>query len=256
MCIRLCLREARTSRKRPPLARRRARRTDAERSARRRAAGWPGARGRRAAGAGRSPGAERASVPRGLGRGGIADRAPQQHTVAPPRAEPTEQNRSSLHRRPTPPSASRPYSRFLARPIPASLRVASMVDPPLSNQTPTHASRPPCPVAAAPPPAHQHPPGQTRPTFTWHVEEGGSGAKRRTPLPRKAQAGSEGNTRGRGGGLLRSGPKPIERNRWSETQGGKHGLRQARGRFWIRTTVSGQRSRLAGNGQRNMSSSP
>jgi hypothetical protein len=49
---------------------------------------------------------------------------------------------------------------------------------------------PALPVAAAPPPAHQHPPGQTRTTFTWHVEEGGP-AQRAGPPSSKAQAGSE-----------------------------------------------------------------
>ena len=144
-------------------------RTRAERFPRRRpppAGPRAGAPPRR--GAGCSPGAA-ACERHDARRGGIADTAPQQQIVAPPHAEPTERNRSSLHRRPTPPSASRPYSRFLARPIPASLRFASMVHPPISNQTPIHASPP--------------------------------------PLPRCR--------------LLRSGPKPIERNRWSETQGGK-----------------------------------
>src|SRR5215210_4484074 len=60
-----------------------------------------------------------------------------------------------------------------------------MVDPPHLKSDTNPPVTPTLPVAAAPPPAHQHPPGQTRTTFTWHVEEGGSGAKRRTPLPAK-----------------------------------------------------------------------
>jgi hypothetical protein len=46
--------------------------------------------------------------------------------------------------------------------------------------------------------------GWDHPRFTWQAEEGGSGAKQRTPLPRKAQAASQRNTPRRGGGLLRS----------------------------------------------------
>jgi hypothetical protein len=48
------------------------------------------------------------------------------------------------------------------------------------------------------------------------------------PLPPSARAARPGNTGRRGGGLLRSGKKPIERNRWRETQGGKQHCRLAR----------------------------
>src|SRR3954447_20558898 len=96
-----------------------------------------------------------------------------------------------------------------------------MVDPPVSNQTSTHRSHLPLPVAAAPPPAHQHPPGQTQTTFTWHVEEGGSGAKRRTPLPPKPRRGAkETPGAGRRPVALRAEThrtKHIERNTRRET---------------------------------------
>jgi hypothetical protein len=77
-------------------------------------------------------------------------------------------------------------------------------------------------VAAAPSQANQRPAWAGPSRFTWQVEEGESGAKRRTPLPPKAQAGRQGNTRRRGGGLLRSMAKPIgtkqmEGNKWRET---------------------------------------
>jgi hypothetical protein len=84
----------------------------------------------------------------------------------------------------------------------------------------THHNRP-CPVAAAPPPAHQHPPGQTRTTFTWHVEEGGSGAKRRTPLPPKPRReAKERSGAGRRPVALRAEThraKQMERNTRRET---------------------------------------
>jgi hypothetical protein len=124
---------------------------------------------------------------------------PQQHTVAPSREEPTEQNRSSIDRarpRLQPPVPTSDSSPALPRPPSASPRWSTH----RSHNTyqSTHHTRP-GPVAAAPPPAHQHPPGQTRPTFTWHVEEGGP-AQRAGPPFSKAQAGSERSTRGRGGG--------------------------------------------------------
>ena len=50
----------------------------------------------------------------------------------------------------------------------------------------------------------------------WQVEEGGSSAKRWTPLPRKPRRRAK-NGRKAGGGLSRSGPKPLERNRWRGT---------------------------------------
>ena len=55
------------------------------------------------------------------------------------------------------------------------------------------------------------------------LDSRGSGVRRAAAdsTSSKAQAGSQGNTRRRGGGLLRSWKKPIERNRWRETQGGK-----------------------------------
>jgi hypothetical protein len=83
--------------------------------------------------------------------------------------------------------------------------------------------RPPC---HRPAPPHTPPRlGTTPPRSTWRVEEGGSGAKQRTPLPPKAQAGSQRNTPGRGGGVLRSWKKPM-----SETHRGKHRTKQASAR--------------------------
>jgi hypothetical protein len=82
------------------------------------------------------------------------------------------------------------------------------------------------PIAAAPPPALKHPPGLTRPGFTWTVEEGGP-ARSGGPLPPKPRREAK-TGRGRGGALLRSRTKPIERNRSRETHGGKQGHRQRR----------------------------
>ena len=94
------------------------------------------------------------------------------------------------------------------------------------------ASRPPLPVAAAPPPAHQHPPGQTRTTFTWHVEEGGSGAKRRTPLPPKPRREAKNRPgAGRRPVALRGEThrtKQMERNTRRETPQGPRSQSRAR----------------------------
>jgi hypothetical protein len=123
---------------------------------------------------------------------------------------------------PDPTSAVRPTPHSLDPDPLRALRVASTAHP-LAPRPP-----PSPPVLCCPGPDCRRPaPGPPAPAWadpprpTWTVEEGGSGAKRRTPLPPSAQAGSQRNTRRRGGGLLRSGPKPIERNRWNETQGGK-----------------------------------
>jgi hypothetical protein len=140
---------------------------------------------------------------------------PRSSTQSPHHAKNRQnKNRSSPDRRPTPPSASRPYFRFLARPTPASLRVASMVDPPVSQHIPIHASHPPLPRCRRPAPAHQHPPGQTRPTFTRHVEEGGP-AQRGGPPSSKAQAGSE--EQAVGGAAARSRLRRTPRNEHQET---------------------------------------
>ena len=227
-------------RKRPPSPRpprpRALRRHELSRAgaARRRSAGAAGSRS--AGRGGHQPRPERVSVPRGLGRRhrrqGPAAAHSRPTTRRPDRTEPIEPaptpdpafSLPSLLPIPRPPYPRLTPRRTDGRPT----RLKSDTNPPVT---------PALPVAAAPPPAHQHPPGLTRPTFTWQVEEGGSGAKRRTPLPPKAQAGSRGNTRGRGGGLLRSGPKPIERNRWSETQGGKQVSRPLQLRFIPRRSL-------------------
>ena len=61
-----------------------------------------------------------------------------------------------------------------------------------------------------------------------------TGSQRRTPLPPRAEAGSQGNTRMRGGGLLRSGEKPIDRNRWREH---KEGNRRP---VWLQVALFGR----------------
>jgi hypothetical protein len=58
--------------------------------------------------------------------------------------------------------------------------------------------------------------------------------KRRTPFLESPGAERKPG-RGRGGGLLRSRAKPIERNRWNETQGEKHRLEEV---FEIASTVT------------------
>jgi len=77
--------------------------------------------------------------------------------------------------------------------------------------------------AAAPPPAHQRPPELARPVY---VAGRGRGVRRKASDPPSSLSPGrkQGNTRRRGGGLLRSGEKHIERNTWRETQGGKHGV--------------------------------
>jgi hypothetical protein len=146
---------------------------------------------------------------------------PQQHTVAPSREEPTEITRRTdrtepiEHRpRPTPPSASRPYFRFLARPTPASLRVASMVDPPVSQHIPIHASHPPrprCrrPAPGPPAPAWANPPhiylarrGRGDSALRWSPFLESPGGKRKTTV---------------GGAAARSRLRRTPRNEHQET---------------------------------------
>ena len=140
--------------------------------------------------------------------------------------------RRAHHERPTsrttqplePPPTPDPTSPVRTTPIPSSPdpppppRVASTAHPPAPISS--LATRPTAaldPIAAAPPPAHPLPPGLTHPGLPGRSRKGVSGAKRRTPPSSKAQAGSQGNSRGRGGGLCAQG-----RNPWSETDGGKH----------------------------------
>src|SRR5215210_3062530 len=95
-----------------------------------------------------------------------------------------------------------------------------MVDPPVSNQTPTHASRPPCPL----PPPRPRPTstrlGKPAPLLPGTSRKGGP-ARSGGPPFLESPGGKRKTGRGRGGGLLRSWEKPIERNRWRETHGGK-----------------------------------
>ena len=150
------------------------------------------------------------------------------HTPEPPR--PRQQNRSPP---PTPEPGSQPPPHPLTPPPPpASPRVDPTV-PNLSSRTPARHTDTlfllPLPPPRPRPPKRPAWAGPSR--FTWQVEEGESGAKRRTPLPPKAQAGRQGNTQRRGGGLLRSRAKPVERNRWRETDGGKQARQSPRARI-------------------------
>jgi hypothetical protein len=127
------------------------------------------------------------------------NRTDRASTDARPRLQPPVPTSDSSPTLPRPPSASPRWSTHRSH----------------STYQSTHHTRP-CPVAAAPPPAQQHPPGQTRPTFTWHVEEGGP-AQRAGPPSSKAQAGSERSTRGRGGG-----PFALKTNTWKRTARDEH----------------------------------
>jgi hypothetical protein len=133
--------------------------------------------------------------------------------------KPRHPNRSS----PTD-ASTRPPLPLLVSPAPTRLASRPLDSSPASPRPPHPCpSDLPGPILLPPPrlrplqlPARAGPsrflPGQSR-----------KGVRREAadPLPPRAQAGSKGNTRKRGGGLLRSGEKPIERNRWRETQGGK-----------------------------------
>jgi hypothetical protein len=94
------------------------------------------------------------------------------HTQPPRTRRVDRQNRSSPHRRPTPPSASSPDPRSCP-PTPVSLCVASMV-PHRSHNThqPTHHT-PPVPPCRRPAPGPPAPAWAGPPRFTWRVEEGG-----------------------------------------------------------------------------------
>jgi hypothetical protein len=135
------------------------------------------------------------------------DRAP---TDARPRLQPPVPTPDSSPALPPPNTASHTDGR--------PTRLKSDTNPPVT---------PALPVAAAPPRPTSTRLGKPAPHLPGTSRKGGSGAKRRTPPSSKAQARSEGNGRGRGGGLLRSAPKPIERNRWRETQGRKQSASDA-----------------------------
>jgi hypothetical protein len=126
-------------------------------------------------------------------------------------------------------TASRQSSRAGQFPLPDLLQPLTHWPLPLAQLHLSHAlhsSLQPLlqPLAAAPPAPPIATPGLT-PLDIYVCRGRGSGAKRRTPFLAKAQADSQRNTRRRGGGLLRSWKKPIERNRWRETQGAKQASR-------------------------------
>jgi hypothetical protein len=77
------------------------------------------------------------------------------------------------------------------------------------------------PDCRRPAPAHPLPPGLSHPGFTWTVEEGESGAERRTPLPPKPRReAKETPEAGRRPVALRAEThraKQMERNTWRET---------------------------------------
>jgi hypothetical protein len=143
-------------------------------------------------------------------------------------AEPTNTSRSSLHRRPTPPLLSAPPP-SISRPSTPALRVASTAHP-------THRSSPHrsprlsasllrLPPSRTGPPAP--PPGLAHPVLPGRSRKGGQ-RNAVAPLPRKAQAGSETNTPGRGGGglfaLKANTKKRTPRNEPQETNRSRPGL--------------------------------
>jgi hypothetical protein len=157
----------------------------------------PGARGRGGPrlpalpGQPRKPSVHRRAV---LSYGDGIVTTPQQHTAAPPllQPKPRHQNRSSPHRRPTrhprpplppPPPPPRPPSYPLASP---------RGSPPLGSRTLTCLSLICLPCIRVPPPRLRplRLPAWAGPSrFTWQVEEGGSGAKWRTPTSSKSAGG-------------------------------------------------------------------
>ena len=178
---------------------------------------------RRAAGAGRSPGAARVSVPRGLRR---RDRGqgPQQHPVAPPHEEPTEPNRSSLHRRPTPPSAvpTPDSSPALSPPNSASHRWST--HPSQIRHQPTRHARPArCRRPAPGPPA----PAWANPHHIYLARRGRGVRREAADPPSSLSPGGKPRkhpTAGRRPVALREethGAKQMEGNTRRETQGGK-----------------------------------
>ena len=116
---------------------------------------------------------------------------PSRHRQKPIEAPPT----------PTPPFRLRPYSQILRPRTPRLLRVASTVHTPaLTARTNPLTTRSPCPVAAAPHPAHQHPPGLARPGLPGGSRKGGQ-RNAMASLPRKPRRRAK-NRPGRGGGLF------------------------------------------------------
>src|SRR5215213_3660944 len=90
-----------------------------------------------------------------------------------------------------------------------------MADPPVSNQTPTHPSRPPCPLPPPRPRPTRTRLGKPAPHLPGTSRKGGL-ARSGGPPFLQSPGGTPKKHRSRGGGLLRSGPKPK-----SETDGAK-----------------------------------
>jgi hypothetical protein len=196
----------------------------------RRAARGRAARGLPPSGAvGPAPGAERAPDEPRRATAAASLRLPHQPTAAPPPSDPSRDTRPlephrrlPRHPRPPLPATSPPprSPRFPSRRLDGS--------PPRLSDTHLLVPHLPRPAFACRRPASgplQLPAWAGPSRFTWQVEEGGVRRKAADPPSSKAQAGSRKRGRGRGGGLLRSGAKPIERNRWSETDGAKQPLR-------------------------------
>jgi hypothetical protein len=162
------------------------------------------ARGRRLAGrggcragrGGRQPRPERVSVPRCLRRRHRRQGPAVAHSRHHAKSQQNRTDRASTDARPRlqPP---RPYSRFLARPIPASLGVVSMVDPPVSNPTPIHASPPPLPRCRRPAPGPPTPAWANPPHV--YLTGRGRGVRREAADPPSSQAQAGSGTWGGGG---------------------------------------------------------
>src|SRR5215204_6332873 len=178
MGIRLCIREARTAENGPPRAPPRlGGRARPEGARAGSAGGWQGAGRHRG---GRQPRPGRMSVPRGLRRRhrrqGPAAAHSRPTTRRTDRTEPIEPA-------PTPdPAYSLPSLLPIPRPpYPRLTPRRTDVDPPVSNQTPTHPSRPPCPL---PPPRPRPPAPAWANPHPMALARGGRGAspRRRTPF--------------------------------------------------------------------------
>ena len=178
-----------------------------------------------AATAGPAPGAERLAATRPHHKPRHRLDPQQQHAAAPPHTltEPRRQNLSNPHRRPQPATPARRFYYLSPALAPAaSPRLTSTVHPLDSpNSSTTHPIRLPCTRCRRPASGPSSiPPGLAHPGLPGRSRKGGPARSGGPPI--LASPGAKRKTgRGRGGGLLRSGKKPIERNRWSETQGGK-----------------------------------
>jgi hypothetical protein len=150
----------------------------------------------------------------------------QQQTAAPSPPTPQAETPEPLepHRRPDP-ATPRRRSHYSSLPRPTCLPFASprLFTPSAHSPHPRLPDLPYSdPLAAAPPEAT--PASRLGWPVQVYLAGRGRGVRRKAADPpfSKAQAGRQGNTLRRGGGLLRPWRKPIERNRWSETHGGKH----------------------------------